>query len=246
MILIEEVGKQIEEEMVSFIGIAALMAIVSGSVGYFTFPMGLSMGLKSAVNLAKNGPVFPVYMNPPFPAHSQFHLFAVTNPREVLQGGRMSFQLKGPYEFDAWLRRDDVEFKREGEKLSFNGGRILVPKETKEPDWDEKMWLINPIIPSTAMQVRSMVIDRVPFKRITEPVVFNAVNLLLEQYKERLLMRTTPRSILMGRRVNMLDAISTLAARFGLETLVPPGPPQNTFGLAFVQNHTIEIGRAHV
>lgn len=112
--------------------------------------------------------------------------------------------------------------------------------EEQSADFDEKMWLINPIVPTTSKSVRAMVIDRLPFQRVSEPVVFNAVNLLLDNYNERLITRTTPRQLLLGRKLDIFSDLEALAKRFGLAGLLPPGPPNNVFGLVYFQNETID------
>lgn len=106
---------------------------------------------------------------------------------------------------------------------------------------DEKFWMLNPILPSTLKSVRSIVIDRVPFQRMTEPIVFNAVNVLLDNFKERLIQKRSPRELLNGRKVELLESLTEFADRFGLKSFLPPGPPENTFGLAHFQNNTVDV-----
>lgn len=101
------------------------------------------------------------------------------------------------------------------------------------------MWLLNPIVPSIQKMVRLLVIDRLPFQRISEPIVFNSVNVLLDSFKERLIVRTTPRTILQGRKIQLLQSILDLTTRFGFQANLP-GPPGNIYGLAFVQNETVD------
>lgn len=125
--------------------------------------------------------------------------------------------------------------------VKFNSARQLVlDEENSAKDLDKKFWLLNPIIPGLQGQVKSIVLDRVPFQRLSEPIVFNSVNVLLDQFKERLIVKKSPRDLLMGQKVDMLEFVTNLANRFGLGSLVPPGPPNNIFGLAYVQNETID------
>lgn len=112
--------------------------------------------------------------------------------------------------------------------------------EIKSANLDERFWILNPIIPSTLKSIKSMVLDRIPFPRISEPIVFNTVNVLLDNFKERLIQKKTPRELLEGRKVELLESVEALADRFGLKSLVPPGPPENTFGVAHFQNSTVD------
>lgn len=133
-----------------------------------------------------------------------------------------------------------MAFHKAGELLAYDTRRELVLDESRSADLDESFWMLNPIVPGVLKTVRSMVIDRVPFQRVTEPVVFNSVNVLLDNFDERLLVKTTPRKLLEGRKVEMLELLIALADRFGLKSLLPPGPPNNIFGLAYVQNETTD------
>lgn len=85
--------------MVSVITILGLLGLVGGGMNYFTFPIGLKVGLDTFINLKESGMVFPAYMNPPFPSNSTFYICEITNPRDVLKGAKMEFNLRGPYKF---------------------------------------------------------------------------------------------------------------------------------------------------
>lgn len=112
--------------------------------------------------------------------------------------------------------------------------------EEKSANLDEKFWGLNPILPTTARTVRSIVLDRIPFERVSAPIVFNAVNVLLDNFNERLFQKRTPRVLLNGRKIDLLQSLEDLAGRFGLKSLLPPGPPENTFGLVHFQNNTVD------
>lgn len=105
---------------------------------------------------------------------------------------------------------------------------------------DEKFWLLNPIVAAIPSQVNEMVVDKIPFKRVVEPIVFSSVNVLLDSYGERLFIKRSARELLQGKKVELLDSLYGLAERFGLKSVLPPGPPENTFGVAHFQNNTPE------
>lgn len=67
--------------MISLVTLFGSLALAGGGVGYFIFPMGLSTGIKSLINLKEGGMVYPVYMEPPFTTTTEFRLYAITNPR---------------------------------------------------------------------------------------------------------------------------------------------------------------------
>lgn len=139
-----------------------------------------------------------------------------------------------------YLVKDNADFSKSGQLIRFKSHRKLHLREADSADLDEKIWMVNPVVPTAAKTVRTMLINRLPFQRVTEPVVFNAMNLILDNYKERLMIRITPRELLMGRPLNIFEDIEGLAKRFGLASLLPPGPPGNRFGLAYFQNVTAD------
>lgn len=67
--------------MVSILTIVGTLALVGSSIGYFTFPAAVKMGVDSMINLAENGMVYPGYMNPPIPSQATYHIYAIKNPR---------------------------------------------------------------------------------------------------------------------------------------------------------------------
>jgi len=226
--------------MVSLVSVVGLWAFSGGLLGYFFYPLGVRLGVKWVMNLAENGMVYPAYMKPPFPSESRFYLFAIENPREVLRGDRMQFSMKGPYVYRTYLEREGIKFSSKQERVTFDSRRRMYLEEGRSSSMEERMWLMNPILPGTVKSVRSLLADRLPFQRLSQPILFQSVNALLDSYKERLIMRTTPNQFLQGRPIELLIAVTSLAARFGLDSLVPPGPPKNIFGLAFAQNETLD------
>lgn len=198
------------------------------------------MAIKMAVNLAEGGPIYSLFVDPPIQPSTDFRLYAIKNPREVLRGGKMTFDVKGPYKFKISPVRLNRMFSEGGQKLQFDSGQKLALLEDQPFDLDERIWLLNPVVVSTMSSIRLLAIDRIPFLRLAEPMIYGGVSLLLEQFDERLITRTSPRQILMGRKVVLLESLTNLADRLGLASLIPAGLPQNTFGLAFVQNETLE------
>lgn len=227
--------------MVSAMMLLGLVGLVGGGINYFTFPLGLKMGLRSFINLGKNGMVYPVYMNPPFHSNSTYYLYEITNPREVLRGEKMEFNLRGPYTFKTYMKRSNIEFKQDDEILKFDTQRNSVLDERRSAsDIDDRFWFLNPTIPSVHAQVKSIVLDKVPFQRVSEPIVFNAVNVLLDNFKERLMVKKSPRELFDGEKIEILEFVTGVANRLGLGSLVPPGPPNNIFGLIYAQNSIVD------
>lgn len=215
--------------------------MLAGSVGwYLTMPTILRFSVRSLINLKEDGLVFPQYKTPPYHSDVAFYFYHVKNPRAYLRGEKLSFEIKGPYLYTGHPYRDNVQFTEKSERVKWDQHKKLYRMADQPKDINEKMWVINPIVPSTLKQVRSIALDRIPFRGAFEPIVLNGVNMFLEQFGERLFLRKSPAQLIDGFTVDLLETITSLADRFGLRSLVPPGPPENKFGLGHAQNVTID------
>lgn len=143
--------------------------------------------------------------------------------------------------FRAWIMRDNITFSPDGERVKYNTHRILYLNEEKSADLDKKHWLLNPTLPATLKTIQSQLLDRIPFRRLSEPIIFSSTNLFLDRFKERLIFKRSARQLLQGMKIDILIAVQGLADRFGLGSLMPPGPPENVFGVAHFQNNTFEV-----
>lgn len=66
--------------MVSLVTILAVLGI-SNAASYFFIPASIALSVKYLVNLREGGFLYSDYITPPFSPRSQFHIFAVKNPR---------------------------------------------------------------------------------------------------------------------------------------------------------------------
>lgn len=137
--------------------------------------------------------------------------------------------------------RSNISYTQNGERIKYTTRRHLVLDEEKSANLDEKYWFLNPTLLSVAKTVQELILDRVPFRRLSEPIVFNSANLLLDSYKERLISKKSAREMLQGKKIELLDSLQKLTSRFGLDFLLPPGPPANIFGIAYFQNTSVDI-----
>lgn len=228
-------------KMVAMMAILGTLALAGGGIGYFTVPAGLRAGLKMNINLKENGQVYPLYMNPPFPSTSVFYIYEIKNPKGVLKGQKVKLNMKGPYYYSTYMSRDNISFSPSGERIEFNTHRKLHLDEVRSANLDERIWVLDPIFPGLHKSIRDMVMNKMPFQRIAEPIVFNGVNVVLDTYKMRLIKRTSPRDLLEGTKINLLETVDALTKRFSLlASMMPPLPPENTFGVSHAQNHTVD------
>ena len=92
--------------------------------------------------------------------------------------------------------------------------------------------------------IGDLVLDNIPFAGVTSPVIFGTVNTFLASHRQNLFMKRSPREIILGYKVNLLETISSLIKpleALGIKGLLPEnGPKDNVFGLLYGRNNTPE------
>ncbi|XP_039438033.1 sensory neuron membrane protein 1-like [Culex pipiens pallens] len=83
------------------------------------FPMILKFMLKQNVLLKPGTQMRWMFEKMPFPLDFKIHLFNVTNPDEVMKGGKPKIRDVGPYYFEEWKEKFDTEDDLEEDTLSF-------------------------------------------------------------------------------------------------------------------------------
>ncbi|XP_078400339.1 lysosome membrane protein 2c isoform X1 [Cetorhinus maximus] len=82
----------------------------------------------------RNGTVtFETWENPPLPIYMQFYFFNVTNPDEVLKGGKPFLEEKGPYTYREYRPKENVTFLDDGVMVSAMTSKtyVFVPELSK-------------------------------------------------------------------------------------------------------------------
>ncbi|XP_072406679.1 lysosome membrane protein 2-like isoform X2 [Chiloscyllium punctatum] len=74
--------------------------------------------VKKEVQLKNDTDAFETWKNPPPPIYMQFYFFNVTNPEEVLNGGKPFLEEKGPYTYREYKPKENVTFLDDGQKVS--------------------------------------------------------------------------------------------------------------------------------
>ncbi|XP_060681829.1 lysosome membrane protein 2-like [Hemiscyllium ocellatum] len=74
--------------------------------------------VKKEVQLKNDTVAFETWKNPPPPIYMQFYFFNVTNPEEVLNGGKPFLEEKGPYTYREHKPKENVTFLDDGRKVS--------------------------------------------------------------------------------------------------------------------------------
>ncbi|XP_067894635.1 lysosome membrane protein 2-like [Heterodontus francisci] len=95
--------------------------------------------VKKEVQLRNGTTAYETWKNPPPPIYMQFYFFNVTNPDEVLNGGKPFLEEKGPYTYREYQPKENVTFVDDGEMVSAMTSKtyVFVPELSKgDPETD--------------------------------------------------------------------------------------------------------------
>ncbi|XP_058451194.1 sensory neuron membrane protein 1 [Malaya genurostris] len=101
---------KVEELNFKKIAIICAITLVGGlTFSYGIFPSILKFMLKQNVLLKPGTQMRGMYEHIPFPLNFKIHLFNVTNPDEIMRGGKPRVKDVGPFFFEEWKDRFDLE-----------------------------------------------------------------------------------------------------------------------------------------
>lgn len=122
-------------------------------------------------------------------------------------------------------------------RLIYNSTRYLYLNESEslEGQLDEPLRLLNPIYVSLMEAVRE---QTGKLEQSQRTMLVGSANRLAERTNETLIIRGTPRSALLGRKVHLMEKARKMVEAFGIDAKFPPAPPGDIFGFVAVANAT--------
>ncbi|XP_053671092.1 sensory neuron membrane protein 1 [Anopheles nili] len=102
------------------IGLICLLVLVCGMVfSYAIFPSILRFMIKQNVLLKPGTQIRDMFEKIPFPLDFKMHIFNVTNPDEIMRGGKPHVNDIGPLYFEEWKEKYDTVDNVEEDTLTF-------------------------------------------------------------------------------------------------------------------------------
>uniref|UniRef100_UPI00398F43C6 lysosome membrane protein 2-like n=1 Tax=Pristiophorus japonicus TaxID=55135 RepID=UPI00398F43C6 len=113
--------------------------------------------VKKEVQLRNGTVAFENWENPPPPIYMQFYFFNVTNPGEVLDGGKPFLEEKGPYTYREYNPKENVTFVEDGKLVSAMTPKtyVFVPELSAGDPETDLIRTVNIPVVLTGLLVRA-------------------------------------------------------------------------------------------
>ncbi|XP_015788725.1 scavenger receptor class B member 1-like isoform X2 [Tetranychus urticae] len=206
-------------------------------------PWAMEKAISSQIKVDPTSPGYMFWEHVPLPIITKFHLFNIENPGEFLKGGKLRVRELGPFTLkqDRW--KEVIEFTEKTVKY-YEWRNYTIAEELSVGSWDQEITVLNPMVASIGSIVGDKLEQLIPIPLAVSPFVYSTVSALLLVHSQNFFLKTTPRNVIVGQRINLLDTVTTLVKPLELlgvkaSDLIPTDDlPNNTFGLINGKNYT--------
>ncbi|KAM7343534.1 sensory neuron membrane protein 1-like isoform 2-T2 [Cochliomyia hominivorax] len=128
------------------IGCAVLISVAIISI--LGFPKLMKIMIKKEINLKLNSETRQMWQNFPIPIMFSIYVFNVTNPQEVLTGDKPKLKEIGPFVFEEWKDKYDIEDIDNEDAVEFNMRNTFIFRPDLGLSGKEFITMPHPLIQS--------------------------------------------------------------------------------------------------
>ncbi|XP_055374670.1 sensory neuron membrane protein 1-like [Condylostylus longicornis] len=169
-----EIVEQITNLKINFkkLAIFFLILLIFGIlVNWLAFPFFLKRAIQNKVVLTPKSETRKLWEKVPFPVDFKVYVFNITNPDEVTNGGRPHVQEVGPFFFDEWKEKYDLEDDEEKDTVTYHMRNTFIfrPDKSCPLTGKEVITIPHPLVMPLSVAVKR---DQAPMM----PLVSEAIN----------------------------------------------------------------------
>lgn len=165
----------------------------------------------------------------PIPVTFKVFLFNITNPDEVIKGGKPHVEDIGPYTYEQYRSKDVLFFNKTSLTVTYDDKKRYQFMPEKSPPLTNKIYNVN-----LPLQGILMFLKKLP--DFSRSLVVPLLEGILENYNESLFYHRTAQELLFqGYKVDLIQDLIDLASAF---VTVPQILPNNTFGFLYGKNNS--------
>ncbi|XP_066993969.2 sensory neuron membrane protein 2 [Anabrus simplex] len=155
-------------------GLGGLLLVTSIVLGWYGFPALVQQQIKHGVSLRNGSQAFERWQKLPQPMHFKVYLWNVTNPEAVSQGGRPILEEVGPYHYDEYREKIDIQDYPEDETVSYRQRNTYFFNQGKSGNWseDDVVTVLNVALLATALKVKTILPFALPIMNRVVPEIF--------------------------------------------------------------------------
>ncbi|XP_053203155.1 lysosome membrane protein 2-like [Panonychus citri] len=174
---------------------------------------------------------------------NKFNLFNIENPDQFLKGDKLKVREVGPFVLSEQRWKEVIEFSERTIKY-YEWRNYQILYEQSNGSWDQEITVLNPFVASTGAIVGDKLEQLIPIPLAVSPFVYSVVSVVLFVHSQNFFLKTTPRSLITGLRVNLLDTVTTLLKPLELlgimaSDVFPTSElPNNSIGILNSRNFT--------
>lgn len=133
------------------VGIVLLAAGLTLFIGKYPSEL-IDNAMNDQLVISLNSPVYDDWMTPPPPIYMQYWLFNVTNPKEVIEGGKANVTEMGPYTYQLYQPRfNAIFYDNRSVSYQYNHTLVFRPEMSNGSETDIVINVNVPLLTVSAM-----------------------------------------------------------------------------------------------
>lgn len=139
--------KPIKIGLLSTLMVIGLLLLVVGILIPIYFPSIVEKKLDEKLVLRPDSPTLGNFISPPIPIYMQYYIFNVTNPEEILAGGKAQVKEIGPYTYEENRMKYDLKWNADEDTVIFKQNKTFFfrPDLSNGLLESDELTIINPL-----------------------------------------------------------------------------------------------------